>query len=83
MMRMIYDFKKDINKSLKEIQENTVKQLEAVKEETQKSPKELIGKHNETVEGIDQSHTGSKNGNRNNKEVTKGDNTRDRKPRKT
>jgi hypothetical protein len=35
------DFKKDINKSLKETQENTGKQVEALKEETQKSLKEL------------------------------------------
>ena len=33
---VIEDFKKDINNSLKEIQENTGKQLEAFKEETQK-----------------------------------------------
>ena len=33
---MIEDFRKDINNSLKEIQENTSKQLEALKEETQK-----------------------------------------------
>ena len=38
---MIEDFKKDINNSHKEIQENTGKQLEAPKEETQKSLKEL------------------------------------------
>jgi chromosome segregation ATPase len=41
IMMMIEDFKKDINKSLKEIQENTGKQLEALKKETQKSLKEL------------------------------------------
>ena len=35
-MMMIENFKKDINNSLKEIQENTVKQLEVLKEETQK-----------------------------------------------
>ena len=35
------DFKKDINNSLKEIQENTGKQVEALKEETKKSLKEL------------------------------------------
>jgi hypothetical protein len=40
-MMMIEDIKKDINNSLKEIQENTGKQLEAHKEETQKSLKEL------------------------------------------
>ena len=31
---MIEDYKKDINNSLKEIQENTGKQLETLKEET-------------------------------------------------
>ena len=41
LMMMIEDFKKDINNSLKEIQENTGKQVEALKEETQKSLKEL------------------------------------------
>jgi hypothetical protein len=36
---LVEDFKKDINNSFKEIQENT--QVEALKEETQKSLKEL------------------------------------------
>jgi hypothetical protein len=40
LMMMIEDFKKDINISLKEIQ-NTGKHVEAIKEETQKSLKEL------------------------------------------
>jgi hypothetical protein len=35
------NFKKDINNSLKEIQENTGKQVEDLKEGTQKSFKEL------------------------------------------
>jgi hypothetical protein len=35
LMIMIEDFKKDINNSLKEIQENTGEQQEALKEETQ------------------------------------------------
>jgi gas vesicle protein len=35
LMMVIEDFKKDIKNSLKEIQENTGKQLEALKEETQ------------------------------------------------
>ena len=38
---MIEDFKKSINNSLKEIQENTDKQVETLKEEAQKSLKEL------------------------------------------
>ena len=41
-MMMIEDFKKNINNSHKQIQENTDKQLEALKEETKnKSLKEL------------------------------------------
>ena len=40
-MMMVEDIKKDINNSLKEIQENTAKQVEVLKEETQKSLKEL------------------------------------------
>jgi vacuolar-type H+-ATPase subunit E/Vma4 len=40
-MMMIDDIRKDINNSLKEIQENTGKQVEALKRETHKSLKEL------------------------------------------
>ena len=39
LMMIIEDFKKDINNSVKEVQENTGKQVEALKEETQKSLK--------------------------------------------
>jgi hypothetical protein len=38
---LVEDSKKDTNNSLKEIQENTDKQAEVLKEETQKSLKEL------------------------------------------
>ena len=41
LMMTIENFKKDINNSLKEIKENTGKQLEALKEETQNSLKLL------------------------------------------
>ena len=41
LMMMIEDFKKEINNSLKEILENTGRQLEALKEQTQKSLKQL------------------------------------------
>ena len=42
LMRLREDFKKDVNNSLREIQENTGKQVEAlIKEETQISLKEL------------------------------------------
>jgi hypothetical protein len=40
-MMMIEEFKKDINNSLKEIQENTGKQVEFLKEETHKFLKEI------------------------------------------
>jgi gas vesicle protein len=38
---LVEDFKKEIKNSLKEIQENIVKQVKALKEEIQKSLKEL------------------------------------------
>jgi hypothetical protein len=41
LMVIIGDFKKDINNSLKEIEESTGKQVVALKEETQKFLKEL------------------------------------------
>jgi gas vesicle protein len=41
LMMMVEDIKKDINNSLKEIQENTAKQVEALKEELQKFLKQL------------------------------------------
>jgi hypothetical protein len=87
LLMMIKDFKKGINDSLKEIQENTGKQVTALKEETQKFLKELQKKKlkkkpHQTGEGNEQNHPRSKNGNRNNKEVTKGDNPGVRKPRK-
>jgi esterase/lipase len=40
-MMMVEDIKKDFNNSLKEIQENTAKQVEDLKEEGPKSLKEL------------------------------------------
>jgi DNA anti-recombination protein RmuC len=41
LMMLVEDFKKGINNSLKEIKENTAKQVEVLKEEAQKSLKEL------------------------------------------
>ena len=40
-MMLVEDIKKDINNSLKEIQENTAKQVESLKVEAKKSRKEL------------------------------------------
>jgi hypothetical protein len=45
LMMMLEDYKKDINNSLKEIQENTGKQVEVLKEETQKSLKNYRKTH--------------------------------------
>jgi predicted RNA-binding protein with PUA-like domain len=41
LMMLVEDFRKDINNSLKEIQENTAKQVEVLKEEAQKSLKKV------------------------------------------
>jgi vacuolar-type H+-ATPase subunit E/Vma4 len=41
LMMMIEDIKKNLNNPLKEILENTAKQVEDIKEEAQKSLKEL------------------------------------------
>jgi predicted RNase H-like nuclease (RuvC/YqgF family) len=41
LMMMVEDIKKDVNNSLKEIQENTAKKVEDIKEKAQKSLKEL------------------------------------------
>jgi hypothetical protein len=41
LIMLVEDFKKGINNSLKEIQENTAKQVEVLKKETQKSLKGL------------------------------------------
>ena len=52
LMMVVEDFKKVLNNSLKEIQENTAKQVEVLKEETQNSLKELqenTGKQVETL----------------------------------
>jgi hypothetical protein len=81
-MMVIEDFKKDINNSLKEIQETIGKQLEAHDEETQKFLKELQKNIIRQVKEMNKKHPRSKNGNRNNKEITKGDNPGVRKPMK-
>jgi hypothetical protein len=52
MMMMMEDFKKDMNNSLKEIQENTGKQVETLKKETKKSVKELQGNKNKRMKEL-------------------------------
>jgi hypothetical protein len=75
LMMMMEDFKK-------EIQENTGKQLEAFKEETQKCFRELQENTIKQVVELKKNHPGYKHGSRNNKENPKGDNSGDRNPRK-
>jgi chromosome segregation ATPase len=48
-MMFVEDFKKGINNSLQEIQENTAKQVEVLKDETKKSLKELQENTNKQV----------------------------------
>ena len=47
-MTMIEDFKKDLNNSFKEIQENTGKQVEALKEEIQINTTKQVKELNKT-----------------------------------
>jgi hypothetical protein len=49
LMMLVEDFKKGINNSLKETQENTAKRVEVHKEETQKSLRELQENTNKQV----------------------------------
>jgi hypothetical protein len=93
---VVEDFKKDIDNSLKEIQENiakqievlkelqetTAKQVEYLKEETQKSLKELQEKTTKQVMELNKTIQDLKNGSRNNTENPKGDNSGDRNPKK-
>ena len=81
-MMMVENFKKEINNSLKEIQENTGKQLEALKEETQTPLKELHENATKQVMELSKTIQDIKNGNKNNEENPNGDNSRDRNPRK-
>jgi hypothetical protein len=80
--KQVEALKEETQQSLKESWENTAKQVEVLKEETQKIPERIIGKYNHIGEGIEQNHPESKNGNRNNKEITKRDYSGDRKPRR-
>jgi hypothetical protein len=79
--KQVETLKEETQKSLKEIQENTAKQVGILKEETQK-PLKIIRKHKQTGDRIEQNHSKSKNGSRNNEENPKGDNSEDRNPRK-
>ena len=73
---MIEAFKKDTNNSLKEIQENTGKQVEALKEETHESLFKIQENTNKQVKELNKTAQDLK------VEHTKGDNLRDGKHRK-
>ena len=63
LMMLIEDFKKGINNSLKEIQENTAKELQVLKEKQENTTKQVEvlkekkGKHIQTGDGNEQNHT--------------------------
>ena len=80
-MTMIEGFKKDINNSLKGIQEDISKQGEDLKEQTHESFKEIQEKQNQRVKESNKTIKNTKNGKRNNKEFTKGNNPGNRKPK--
>jgi hypothetical protein len=65
---MIEFFKEEMNKSCREIQENTIKQVEVLKEEENKY-KGI--QENPTGEENEQNYSRPENGNRSNKENTK------------
>jgi hypothetical protein len=52
LMMLLEDFKKDINNSFKEIQENTAKQEEVLKEETKSSFKQLQEDTSKQIEAL-------------------------------
>jgi hypothetical protein len=51
-MMMVEDIKKDFNNSLKEIQDNTAKQVEVLKRK-HKNPLRIAGKRDQTGDGIE------------------------------
>jgi gas vesicle protein len=67
LMMIVEDIKKDINNSLKEIQENTAKQVEDIKEEAQKSLKELQENTTKQVMELNKTIQDIKKGSRHNK----------------
>jgi vacuolar-type H+-ATPase subunit E/Vma4 len=70
-MMMAEDIKKDFNNSLKEIRENTAKQVEDLKEEAQKSLEELQENRTKQVMELNKIIQDLKKGSRHNKENPK------------
>jgi hypothetical protein len=76
LMMMIEDIKKDFNNSLKEIQENTAKELQVLKEKQENTTKQVellkkMAKYIQTGDGNEQNNTRPKKGSRHNKENPK------------
>jgi gas vesicle protein len=70
LMMLVEDFKKSINNSLKEIQENTAKEAEVLKELQENTPK-VVMELNKTMQALEREV-----------ETIKKDNSEDRNPRK-
>jgi vacuolar-type H+-ATPase subunit E/Vma4 len=70
-MMMVEDIKKDFNKSLKEIQENTAKMVEDITEEAQKSLEDLQENITKQVMELNKTIQDQKKGSRYNKENPK------------
>jgi hypothetical protein len=74
---MVEDIKKDFNNSLKELQENTAKELQVLKEKQENTTKQVevlkkkTGKHIQTGDRNEQNHTRPKKRSRHNKENPK------------
>ena len=74
---MVEDIKKDFNNSLKEIQENTAKELQVLKEKQENTIKQVEvltekeEKNIQTGDGNEQKHTRPKKGSGHNKENPK------------
>ena len=51
LMMMVEDIKKDFNNSLKEIQENTAKELQVLKEKQENTPKQVM-EMNKTIRDL-------------------------------
>jgi hypothetical protein len=69
LMIMVEDIKKDFNNLLKEIQENTAKELKVIKEQQENKTKQVeVLKEKEENHGNGQNHTRPKKGSRHNKE---------------
>ena len=72
LMMIVEDIKKDFNNSLKEIQENTAKELQVLKEKQENTTKQVeVLKEKQDNNRLGQNHIRPKKESRHNKENTK------------